>query len=514
MGKQAFLRKRFDGSSLLLLSALYLFPLFFLLHGYNENFGLIPVRTLFILFIKYIGLVTFVALGCQMLFNATSKAFLFSFFLLCLYFFFGALHDSLKVVGKHSFLKSYSFLFPVLMVLFLIVFIILKRSGPPLYRVQKYVLNLLFFICILEIGSLSYSWLTGKGEGNNLAQAPVPLLQNVNLAAKDKPDIYFVVFDGYTSSRCLREEFKFDNSNLDSFIKRRGFYIAENSKSNYNVTPFSLASILNFNYLQPGLEKDPVTSRVFIQGIETLKNNQLINFLRKQSYVLKNYGCFDLSNLRSHTLPYFNEIYASQIDNQTLSSRIEKDIGWNFSTKNLFTGTFRVPSAYKKSKAYHLFRNQYNYDCLMNEFSQHDQKPKFVYTHLMLPHEPFYLDADGKEVPDKAIITSEIDLRNGYVAQIQYSNRLLKQLVEKATEPSERERVVIILGDHGFRNYENVTDREKEFMNLSICYFSDKDYSKMYGTITPVNLFRNVLNKYFNQALPLKKDSSVYLINN
>ncbi|MDQ3277751.1 MAG: hypothetical protein M3Q06_05465, partial [Bacteroidota bacterium] len=52
----------------------------------------------------------------------------------------------------------------------------------------------------------------------------------------------------------------------------------------------------------------------------------------------------------------------------------------------------------------------------------------------------------------------------------------------------------------------------KVFRNLNAYYFSDKDYGMLYDSISPVNTFRVVLNKYFSQSFPLLKDSSFYLV--
>ena len=111
---------------------------------------------------------------------------------------------------------------------------------------------------------------------------------------------------------------------------------------------------------------------------------------------------------------------------------------------------------------------------------------------------------------DTAIIQQTNNLRDGYLNQVIYTNSLLKELIQLVPVDSGRGRVVIIEGDHGFRDYDQPAKREKEFMNLNTYYFSDHDYSMLHDSISPVNSFRVVLNKYFCQALPLLKDSTIY----
>ena len=151
-----------------------------------------------------------------------------------------------------------------------------------------------------------------------------------------------------------------------------------------------------------------------------------------------------------------------------------------------------------------------NFNDLLKELSATDTAPRFVYTHLMLPHEPFYLKADGSPVSDSAIIKNTVDERSGYIAQVTYSNKLLEQIIRKTEEKSTRPRVIIIEGDHGYRFWDE-KNLKKEFPNLNSYYFSDGDYSALYEGISPVNSFRVIMNKYFCQHMKMVKDSSVYL---
>ncbi|MBD0378470.1 MAG: sulfatase-like hydrolase/transferase, partial [Flavisolibacter sp.] len=177
---------------------------------------------------------------------------------------------------------------------------------------------------------------------------------------------------------------------------------------------------------------------------------------------------------------------------------------------DLFTGTFRVPGYYKKEKRYHLYSNRFNWRQLQNELKTESDTPRFVYTHMMLPHEPFYLDSTGKEVSDTSIILQTLNERASYLNQVVYVNRLIKDLLALIPKSTKRDLVIILEGDHAFK-YEVHEPHYKFFRNLNALYFSDGDYSRLYNGISPVNTFRVILNKYFCQALPLLKDSSIYL---
>jgi hypothetical protein len=99
-----------------------------------------------------------------------------------------------------------------------------------------------------------------------------------------------------------------------------------------------------------------------------------------------------------------------------------------------------------------------------------------------------------------------------YLEQVLYANKLIDSIGKAAIKGRQRPLVLIIEGDHGNRYAAwGITIREKHFMNLNAYYFSDKDYSMLYDSISPVNSFRVVLNKYFNAGLPLLKDSTILL---
>lgn len=487
---------------------LLLLPVFFLLHGYNENFGLLSLLVVLRLFFFYVLITVGVAAMAVLLLRSPAKATAFSFFLLFLFFFFGAFHDGLRSIAGNRFISSYKFLLPFLFILVVSVFLWLKRTRHQPQRPVLYVRNLLGVLVVFELIIMVYAALSGKAKENNLAGHNA--WQQNTACEAEKPDIFFVVFDGYTSSQCLKEEFSYDNSPTDSTFQANHFFVSRSSRSNYNATPFSLSSTFEGQYLKPALEKDKVTSKTFVQAMETFRNNHLLSFLKKLGYGVKNFGCFDLKDAPLKTDPYFKDAYSKQIDDQTLYSRIKRDIGWNFTVKNIFTGASRIPESYRQNKAYHLYRNNYNWQALLKELQTAAEEPRFVYVHLMLPHEPFYLNGEGKEVPDTAVRT----LKEAYLEQVKFSNALLKQLIPIAAAKSHRPKVVLIEGDHGFRDYDSVTSRNKEFMNLNAYFFSDQDYNRLYDGISPVNSFRVVLNKYFCLSYPMLRDSSIYLINN
>ena len=80
-------------------------------------------------------------------------------------------------------------------------------------------------------------------------ETPANEMSSVIAEQKEKPDIYYLVLDGYARTDVLKEIYQSDNSELISFLQQAGFYIADQSTANYPQTFFSIASSLNSEYI-------------------------------------------------------------------------------------------------------------------------------------------------------------------------------------------------------------------------------------------------------------------------
>jgi hypothetical protein len=492
---------------------LSLFPVFFVLHGYNENFGLITFPVTISLFIYYLVITVIIFIASLILYRENEKAFVFSFFCVSLFFFFGYLYDTLKSLFKGYFITSYTFLLPFLVCLFVFLFFYIKKRAKWLALISSYIKWLLFAFMFYEGILTIYFVITDRSSKNILLKPSKQLVtEKMEDCDKEKPDIFFIVLDEYTSSEGLAKYFRFDNHRIDSLFDSEGFFVSTGSRSNYNMTAFSLSSTLNYDYLDLKKSDTVFNNSILLRGIETLKKNRLTPYLKDQGYEIINYGCFDLKNAVTPTYPFFNYLPSAMIDNQTFPSRIKRDIGWKFSITNIFTDETRISGSYKKAKRDHLFRNSFNADNLLNEMSRRGEKPRFIYAHLILPHDPYYFDSSGNLVSDTLLIQKKIIDENAYINQLKYCNKILEKMISSSTLKTGRERIVVIEGDHGHGYHDKPALSEIEFSNLNAYFFSDKNYQTLYPTISPVNTFRIILNKYFCENLPLLKDSSFFML--
>ena len=105
---------------------LVLLPLFFIAHGYNDFFGFFPFQFVLFNLIAVLFCTSALYLLTTALFRKTEKNALFVFWLLLIILVFGAMHDVMKKLFHSSFVSSYTFLLPVLLLLVVLLFIFLQ----------------------------------------------------------------------------------------------------------------------------------------------------------------------------------------------------------------------------------------------------------------------------------------------------------------------------------------------------------------------------------------------------
>ncbi|HEY2720755.1 MAG TPA: hypothetical protein VGI82_03460, partial [Chitinophagaceae bacterium] len=96
-----------------------LLPVFFVLHGYTENFDAIPSSDAFYLLGVYILASFLLFLLGWLLYRNKYKAALFSFSIMAFDFFFGSVQDVLKKTFGEVLITRYVFLLPFSFILFL-----------------------------------------------------------------------------------------------------------------------------------------------------------------------------------------------------------------------------------------------------------------------------------------------------------------------------------------------------------------------------------------------------------
>ena len=478
-------------------------PLFIIIHIEKEYHHIIVYKFVYRELIELlIAPVIFFGISFLMM-RQLHKSYVFSFILMIIFFFFADLKDTLYDITPDIFISRYSFLLPLVVLICIVAYVLNKRKKGAFTKLLLYI-NVLFLLFItVDIIAIGLKDIKQKiiHRSNSMVTDYSPC------ADCFKPDIYYIIFDSYSSTGILQKEFNYDNSDVDSFLLRKNFRIIKNSRSNYNFTAYSIASCFNLTYLAGINTQIKIYANEYLPLLQTIYNSDLIPMFEKEGYKIINQSVFDFKNHPSQ-IPEFNVWeFETLYQRHNIFKKIDREIGWLIRSK---LGITRKKNTITK---YIAARDKHDSDAinaLINTAGLNDKQPRFVYTHVLLPHAPFSFDSLGhRRAMSSEPVTPEKD-KTDYVDQLVYTNSLLKKIVTHIFESNNRPFILIIQGDHGFKFFDNKIV-EPEFANLNAIYFYNKNYHLLNDSLSNVNTFRIVFNTFFHKNYPLLKDASYFL---
>lgn len=339
----------------------------------------------------------------------------------------------------------------------------------------------------------------------------VPSLENIDFSPESdiRPDIYYIIVDAYARGDVLQSLYRFDNAEFLQFLKSRGFYVAEESHTNYIQTGLSLASSLNLEYLK-GFPRDYPHHDVLEPYIQHSRTRRMLESLGYTTvavhtgYPLTTLGDADVF-LSPEFRNFFNE-FEGLLLSRSSAAIVLVDLG-----------LLEI-----KSSGYAAHRTILEY--AFEQMSQVPQLPgpKFVFYHVVSPHPPFW---DENQVVPRAAFAGISDGNHfagttdeyiaGYLSKLQYTNTMLMDAIDAILSDSESPPIIIIQADHGpgaYLSWESAEDSclwERTSI-LNAYYFPDQTLDRLYPSITPVNTFRVIFDTYFGTALGILEDRTYY----
>ena len=321
-------------------------------------------------------------------------------------------------------------------------------------------------------------------------------------------DIYYLILDGYARADVMRELYGYDNSAFLAGLDSLGFYIADSARSNYCHTFLSLASSMNLDYIANIGHFDELLHDRMPVG-QRLLHNALVDKLHGYGYTFVSFAS-GLNYTEFEDADYYLSSSGGLNDfEQTLMSQTPLSIMLNVEKDQYDMHRDRIGTVLDK----------------MGDLGG-ITAPKFVFAHIIGPHPPFVFDRVGnalKAVRPYTKADGNDFVRHGgskaeYIQQYRdeaiYLSQQIRVLVEKilSSYPEGDKPIIIVQADHGpgSQTHWHLIEQTNMWERMSILnayYFPDDDYALMYRSITPVNSFRMVLRKYFNEDWPLLPDS-------
>jgi len=248
---------------------------------------------------------------------------------------------------------------------------------------------------------------------------------------------------------------------------------------------------------------DEVGPEDFANQAESIRNNEVIHFLAARGYSIVNNSIFDLAGVPSTVDEPLVPTKTKLITQRTLINYITRDMGSWFEM-HFADPTNRVARIYRT--------NVQLLAQAIEESRRTTSKPRFVYTHLMMPHAPYLFDSLQRK-RDPGIVAREYEFisTGPYLGYLPYTNARIRELIAAIKKNTGGKAVIIFMSDHGFRYTQDKSiDLKNVYFNHNTIYFPDRDYRLFYDSITSVNEFRVIFNKLFNQNIPLLKDSVIF----
>jgi hypothetical protein len=431
---------------------------------------------------------------------------IFSSFVLFMFFAYGHVYQLLEgwsiggfEIGRHRYIGSIW-----VVILFSAGIVILKKSKTS--RSINEILNIvsiaLIIFPIIQIGVFETNAASVRtkpviGKAESLIKD-----SNTDISPELLPDVYYIILDGYSREDVLKDLYGYDNSAFINELKSLGFVIPDCAQSNYSRTALSLSSTFYMDYVQnfshlikqgdqsldmpvyhEYIQHNPVRSTLAQYGYQTVafETGYFWNEITDADiYIVANDNPLEKLN-QGKTVSAFEVLFL-----RTTALRMVDELGAKF-TQNL-TRNIRTPE-------------EKHHDQVVFALEQLESVPllpgkKFVYAHIIAPHAPFVFSPDGRYISNGSIDP-------GYLDATTFINSRVIAIVKSILEKSEIPPVIIIQSDHGW-------DEDHRMKILNAYYLPNGGVDQIYPTITPVNTFRLVFNKFFGGNYSLLEDTSFY----
>jgi len=437
---------------------------------------------------------------------------------LVVFFLFGDITDWLSLVSELGPARRDA------LVLMIIVLCMLAWA----WWVQKRIINMLSVNLYFNLLSILFLFNSGIQVRNYLIENNASLKPSdrsvpVAMSVSDtpRPDIYYIILDAYGREDVLQALYEFENSGFVDALKMRGFYVADESSSNYVYTLHSVSSSLNMDYLQ-NLKVDGRYLENRADLIEILNYSKVRADLEENGYQM-----ISFQNDYKATITTA-EIYYD--DSQSGFAKPVTAFEGIMINASMARVLLHIPAANKiiVESPYDVHRA-----FITSTFDRLKDIPNltddyFVHAHVIAPHPPFVFDEEGRAIAHDEPFTlldgsyylkAKDHTRKGYISdyrkQLEYINILVLDAVDAILSESETPPIIIIQADHGPGAFLHLGLLEKtlpaeRFSILNAYYFPDQNYEMLYPSISPVNSFRVVLNQFFGGNYELLPDQHYY----
>jgi hypothetical protein len=362
----------------------------------------------------------------------------------------------------------------------------------------------------------------GESPSSHNDAARLSGINSIASDAVDDPDIYLIIADAHGRQDILKEMYGYDDAPFLQHLREKGFFVANRSHSNYALTQLSVASMLNMRYLN---EFDHIKSVTWDPVMPLLRHSAIVAILQGLDYRYVTFEtalpdlCFSDSGDYVHQ-PGYKPItdFQQMLIDMSLLSEFGSDKIQSWLTR-------------EQSNVYQQKRQAVLFELGQGPVVAKLPGPKFVFMHLFCPHTPFVFDVDGSDPvhrgygsymdPGLDALYTPDTYRQWYAPQAEFLDGRLSAMIDQILANSAKPPIIVLLSDHGPRSEAQFSGIDPADSNLRECMSNltaiflpprpgvagtSSQSCGLYPSMTPVNIFRVILNDYFGAKLPLLPD--------
>ncbi|MBN1429929.1 MAG: hypothetical protein JXB07_16285 [Anaerolineae bacterium] len=331
-----------------------------------------------------------------------------------------------------------------------------------------------------------------------------------------RPDIYYIILDGYSSNAQLLRDYGYDNSAFTDALEARGFYVAYDSKTTYGVTLVSLSASLNMRYIdendQIAAQSSPSAENYFRELIaDSLVAKELQ--AHGYTYVLMLSGFVTPSTIADVNIDFHPEgpVYFSGAEFTSPDTEMH-DASWFYQRPflPLFLETTAFSGLIEESQYIPTIVGEpYKFwepeRALMtwDEVEKIPEMPEatFTFIHIIKPHVPISFDKDGNIQPYLLPNTPEYVRKQRFFEELSFVNARTLKMLDTILERSSTPPIIILQADHGsvLGHPESRDGRRTNFEILNAYHFPEQRQCIHDQDIIPLNSFRAIFNCYFGR---------------
>jgi Sulfatase len=400
---------------------------------------------------------------------------------------------------------------PAVFLSVLLAAVVFARSQRPALTLTVFA-NRLLLITVLLLGAP-----IGWSEVTRAEAAVEPLHVTPASLAVPPPDVYVLILDGYGRADVLRDLYGFDNP-LPGTLRANGFFVADAATANYAQTALSLASAFNLDYL-PQLGQGRRSDTDSRRGLaDLIVGSRFFRAFADAGYRLRVYES-EYSMIRP----------PGGSDRRRASYHLN-DFGYTVFETTAVPALFQAAGLPRGWLPLQVHRHHLEWTLadLAENLPTVDAKPTFVFAHLLAPHPPFAVDAEGnlRNTRAPALIHdgnmwrtiaqhSGDSYRAGYVDAVRYLNDRVTRVVRAIADRPSRPALVLIHSDHGPGLEVEWEDpgatNMRERMGVLLAVRFPQGGAPGFGeAATLVNAYRSVINGALKLQLPSLEDRSYF----